>query len=105
MSAAQELFDLLKDARPSGRRRDEKGGADPYKTSAPARVAISCKPALKAVRFTVELPEFGGAVELSPRRGFSPVHCKHCGLERKSEKTNKVVHWWRPMPCNCGGLR
>jgi hypothetical protein len=99
MSAAQELFEVLKDARPK----------DGPRHSAP----VTKRPiatALKAVRFTVELPELGGAVELSPNRGFSPIHCKHCGIERESRQDscvykNKLVHWWAPVPCNCGGLR
>lgn len=104
MSAAQQLFELLKDARPKGGSRAQPIGT-PQK-----RGPVSA--ALKAVRFSVELPELGGAVELCPGRGFSPVHCKHCGLERKNvqeswldENTNKVVRWWRPRPCNCGGPR
>jgi hypothetical protein len=100
-STAQQLFELLKDARP-------KDG--PRHSAPPAKAPIARNSALKAVRFTVELPELGGALELSPNRGFSPVHCKHCRLERKSvqhscvyEKTNKLVRWWAPVPCNCGG--
>jgi hypothetical protein len=101
MSAAQELFEVLKDARPK----------DGPRHSAP----VTKRPiatALKAVRFTVELPELGGAVELSPNRGFSPVHCKHCGVERENrrehwhDKKNNTHHvWWAPAPCNCRGTR
>lgn len=101
MSAALELFELLKDAKPK----------DGPRHSAPVTKRPNA-PALKAVRFTVELPELGGAVELVPHRGFSPIHCKVCGVERENvqeslrdEKTNKVVRWWQPRPCKCGGLR
>jgi hypothetical protein len=104
MSAAQELFELLKDAKPKGGNRVQSVGT-PQKRG-PVRAA------LKAVRFTVQLPELGGAVELSPRLGFSPVHCKHCGLERENkrhswfdEKNNKLHRWWAPAPCPCGGVR
>jgi len=105
VATAQQLFDVLKDARPKGGPRHSK----PAPNRGISKLDI---PALKAVRFTVELPELGGAVELSPRLGFSPVHCKHCGLERENrqeswvdKKKNKLVHWWAPVPCSCGGAR
>jgi len=107
--AAQQLFEVLKDARPKNPRAQHKY---PEKTSAPAGAAVSCKPALKAIRFNVQLPALGGAVELCLGRGFLPVHCKRCGLERENvqeslrdEKTRLIVRWWRPLPCPCGGAR
>jgi hypothetical protein len=102
--AAQQLLELLKDAKPKGGDRVQSVGTPQKRGPVTA--------ALKAVRFTAELPELGGAIELSPRLGFSPVHCKHCGIERESrrehwhdKKNNKHHVWWAPAPCNCGGLR
>lgn len=91
MSAAQELFEVLKDARPKHARPSQP-------VAAPRTIA----PALKAVRFTVELPELGGAVELSPWVGFEPVLCKVCGAPRPTEQYQPRTV--TVLPCNqCRG--
>lgn len=95
MSAAQELFELLKDAKPKGGSRAQPIGT-PQK-----RGPVSA--ALKAVRFTVELPELGGAVELSPWLGFEPVYCVRCGAVRENKQYGRRT--FGLLPCACRGTR
>lgn len=94
MSAAQELLGLLFDARPRTTRHSKPAEKYSEKYS---------KPALKAVRFTVELPELGGAVELCPRMGFDPVYCARCGAAREQEQY--TPRCWSVLPCKCRGPR
>lgn len=99
MSAAQELLGLLFDAKPGP---NYTAKAQPAPRTAPAQPLRN----VRIQRFTVELPELGGAVELCPRMGFSPVHCKHCGIERENERiTYKGKTWLQPQPCACMGTR
>lgn len=94
MSAAQELFELLKDAKP-------KAGPRPSQPVPKSQIARNS--ALKAVRFTVELPELGGAVELSPWLGFEPVYCVRCGALREHKQYARRT--FGLLPCPCGGAR
>ena len=91
MSAEQELFALLKDARPKV--------AHPSKPAEKKQAPIL----VRAVRFAAQLPELGGAVELCPRRGFDPVHCSRCGAERRQEE--RTPRCWSVLPCACKGTR
>ncbi len=95
MSAAQELFELLKDAKPKGGSRVQSIGTP--QPSRPVRAA------LKAVRFTVELPELGGAIELSPHLGFEPTYCLRCGALRENKQYARRT--FGLLPCPCGGVR
>lgn len=97
MNTAQELFEHLRDARPATPRH-----------SKPAQVK-QAPVQVRAVRFTVELPELGGTVELSPWVGVEPVYCVRCGAAREQRrehlknKPSKV--WIHVAPCNCRGMR
>lgn len=86
MTAALTLFDVLKDARP----------AKAHHSKEPAKAQ---SPALKAIRFSVELPELGGAVELSPWVGFEPVLCIRCGAVRATEQLGP--RHVSVLPCGC----
>jgi hypothetical protein len=96
-STAQQLFELLKDARP----KDGPRHSAPLVPRKPG--VFVTEAALKAIRFSVELPELGGAVELCPRFGFDPVHCSRCGAER--EQKQYVARCWSVLPCACRGTR
>lgn len=85
MTAAQELFDILRDARPATPRH-----------SKPAQVK-QAPVQVRAVRFTVELPELGGAVELSPWVGFEPVYCRKCERVREVEQHGRRT--FAVLPC------
>ena len=79
MTAARdlELFETLKDARPKHARLAQPAAAQRF---------ITATPALRATRFSVDLPKLGGAVELVPGFGFEPVLCKRCGAPRPTEQ-------------------
>lgn len=91
MTATQELFEHLRDARPATPRHSK-----PVEQKPVPQV-------VRAVRFTVELPELGGAVSLSPWVGFEPVLCRVCEAPRPTEKHGPRTV--AVLPCNCRGMR
>jgi len=91
-STAQQLFDLLQDAKPKGGPRHSKPAPKP-------EIAKLRNSALKAIRFSVQLPELGGAIEMSPHLGFEPVYCLRCGALRENKQYGRRT--FGLLPCAC----
>lgn len=88
MTAAQELFDLLKDAKPSEQVVNGRAVASLGSAAAPTghRQATGRLFEAMPLRPFAELPELGGSASLVSTRGFDPVYCQRCAKPREQRR-------------------
>lgn len=106
MTAAQELFDLVKDMKP---------GPD-YAKPQPREA----KPAKHDGRLFEHMPdwpfanlrELGGSASVVTTRGFATEYCATCAKPREQKRVHGWSEaepcgfsWIEVMPCKCGGAK
>jgi hypothetical protein len=98
MTAAQELFEHLRDAKPGPNYQPKE---TPAPKPAPFRGRIYAP--MPDWPFA-DLPELGGSASVVSTLGFAPVYCRSCAKPREQRRVQlergSVVD---VRPCTCGG--